>query len=161
MKTSQLNNYTNPEPLYNCPHFAAQAVAARCQAWGLHNLREGFRPPKVLSVVIRPVALLAEPAEPFEPAMFLPEGFLHEVPLNHYVALQPAGTKGSLHFNAGYLMYHFILSEKLGYAELGRLLRHAPTILASAPGSDTQLQTAGPSPERGVTGDLGGDTDQT
>lgn len=153
MKQSQLANYVNPNPLYNCPHFAAWALAQRCGKWGFHNLRSWFWPPKVWGVALRPVIKgLSEP-ELFTHDMFGPEGFLHEVPLNHYVTLVPRGSDARFQFNAGYLLHHFVLSDKLGYAELRRLIAHAPTLLA--PTQDSILPDPGASPEGRIAGGVG------
>lgn len=124
MKESNIQYYTNSRGIYNTPHFGAWAVAIRLAHWGIYNLRYGFLPPKILGITLYPndPNMRVEDPEQFTPEMFGPAGPFHETPLNHYIKVQPAFSKDSFLINAGYLLNHFILDNKLGYKEYKRLL---------------------------------------
>lgn len=126
MKRSVIENYKHQRPTYNCPHFAAWAVGQRCKLIGWHNLRHGFMPPIVEGISLEPNNpdyVLAEEDKEFSLEMFQPGGFLHEEPLNHYINFRLFNTEKKFSVNAGYLMYHFLLGEAFGYAELARLCK--------------------------------------
>lgn len=97
----------------------------RIQARTLWSLRAGlWRKPEVEGLYIYPQdKSLIEPGWTFSPDMFAPGGFLHETPLNHYVKVRY--NKVVTIINAGYLIHHFIISDKLGYAEIARLIKRA------------------------------------
>lgn len=124
MKQSTVQNYTNPRPIYNCPHFAAWGLATRLAKPGLHNLRLGFMPPEVEGIALQPVdanAALADGDDDFTTEMFMPGGTFHETQLNHYVKLRPWRSQDTFMVNAGYLLNHFVISDMLGYKEYKRL----------------------------------------
>ena len=125
MKLSTLENYKHSRPIYNTTQFAAYGIANRCRGLGWHNLRYGYMPPVIEGISLEPSSEDYTPTEEdsmFEPTMFRIGGFLHEELLNHYIVLHPFGVDASFSINAGYLMHHFVLDERLGYQELGRLL---------------------------------------
>lgn len=94
---------------------------------GWHNLRHWFIPPIVEAVTLEAADPSYEPAESgdgFEIAMFLPGGFLHEEPLNHYIVFRIPGFASTISVNAGYMLHHFIVSEAFGQAEVARIMKH-------------------------------------
>lgn len=149
MKEITIRYYTNSRGIYNTPHFAAWALAGRLRTYGLHNLRYGFLPPKVVGISLYPdkpdQPPLADP-EQFTVDMFKADGMFHETPLNHYIKLKPAGQKDDILINAGYLLNHFIISDSLGYAEYKRLIsleKDQPTKADTAAAGDSKFQAAG------------------
>jgi len=121
MRISQLDNYINPNPLYNSCHFVAWGLAHRLQKLGLHNLRYRFLTPRINSIMVHPLDMMVEPEEAFTIEMFKPGGLLHEVQLNHYIVFE----KPYFKLNVGYLWHHFAISDDFGYAEFARMLKIA------------------------------------
>lgn len=86
--------------------------------------------------------------EAFTREMFVPGGFLHEVPLNHYIIFE----NPTFLINVGYLWHHFAISDDFGYSEYARMLELAkkeakiaktqdtPTRVDSVQGSNAEVQ---------------------
>ena len=103
-------------------------------------------PPVIEGISLEPSSEDYTPTEEdsmFEPTMFRIGGFLHEELLNHYIVLHPFGVDASFSINAGYLMHHFVLDERLGYQELGRLLAGFKERLKLVPLKD-EVKESGP-----------------
>lgn len=125
MKETQLKLVTNDHILYNVPHFLAIAYGFRVGQWGWHNLKYRFWPPKPRAVMLRPndpKQKLDDSFEEITPEMVSRGGFLHERPLNYWIAFEePSGFR----MNAGYIHTHFGCAETLGWEEVARLVKAA------------------------------------
>ena len=152
MREAQIANYTNPNQLYNSCHFVAWGLAQRLQRLGWHNLKYRFLPPEVHSIMVHPMDMQIELEEAFTREMFVPGGFLHEVPLNHYIIFE----NPTFLINVGYLWHHFAISDDFGYSEYARMLELAKkeakiakteansSGVATTKSSPTEVQAEGP-----------------
>lgn len=120
MRQITIANHTNPNPLYNCTHVNAWAIAARVERWTRYNLLYLFKPPRVDSIVLVPNKHNPED-DRFETDMFMVNGVFADTQLNHYLELTTGGQE--LVVNAGFLLNRFVLGDDIGYRTLRDIIQ--------------------------------------
>lgn len=124
MRLETIANYTAEPASANTTHLIAYLCARRLGKWSWYNIRHWFKPPRVLSITLLPKDATGA-SEEFTEEMFAKNGFLYDIPLNHFVRIEPYPGGESTLINCAFLTRQFMYSESNGYAALKEIINLA------------------------------------